>query len=119
MVDAPCPDPAAAREVFFDGACPVCRREIATYRGMAGMEAVAWRDVTAGPVAGIDREAALRRFHVRRADGTLVSGARAFLALWRATPRLRPLAVALDRPPFVQVLEAGYRGFLRVRRLWR
>jgi hypothetical protein len=32
---------------------------------------------------------------------------------------LRTVAVALDRPPFVQVLEAGYRGFLRLRRLWR
>jgi predicted DCC family thiol-disulfide oxidoreductase YuxK len=119
MCETPCHDPTAAREVFFDGACPVCRREIASYRGMAGMEAVAWRDVAAGPVARIDHETALRRFHVRRADGTLVSGARAFLALWRASPRLRPLAVALDRPPFVQVLEAGYRGFLRLRRLWR
>jgi predicted DCC family thiol-disulfide oxidoreductase YuxK len=119
MPEAPCPDPAAAREVFFDGACPVCRREIAAWRGMAGMEAVAWCDVAVGPVAGIDRDAALRRFHVRRADGRLASGARAFLALWRASPRLRPVAVALDRTPFVQMLETGYRGFLLLRRLWR
>ncbi len=56
---------------------------------------------------------------MRRADGTLVSGARAFLAFWRASPRLRPLAVALDRAPFVQGLEVCYRGFLRLRKLWR
>lgn len=120
MSDAP-PDAAAAAEVFYDGACPLCRREIAAYRGMAGMEAVAWRDLTAAGAAppDLDREAALARFHVRRADGTLVSGARAFLAVWRRSPRLAPLARALDRRPFVALLDVGYAGFLRLRRLWR
>ena len=113
------PDPAAAREVFFDGGCPVCRREIAAYRRMAGMQTIVWCDVAATPPAGIDREAALQRFHVRRADGSLVSGAAAFLALWRANPRLRPLAHALDRAPFRTVLELAYRVFLRLRRMWR
>jgi predicted DCC family thiol-disulfide oxidoreductase YuxK len=113
------PDPAAAREVFFDGDCPVCRREIATYRRMAGMETIVWCDVAASAPAGIDRAAALQRFHVRRVDGSLVGGAAAFLALWRASPRLRPLARALDRAPFRTVLEWAYRGFLRLRRVWR
>ena len=115
------PDPAAAQEVFFDGACPLCRREIAVYRKMDGLETVAWRDVSEPGFAEaeLDREAALRRFHVRRADGAVVSGARAFLAVWRRSRRLAWLARALDRRPFVDVLELGYRGFLAVRPLWR
>jgi predicted DCC family thiol-disulfide oxidoreductase YuxK len=112
-------DPKAAVEVFFDGACPVCRREIAAYRDMRGMEAIIWRDVAVEPVAGLDRKAALARFHVRCADGEITSGAAAFLAVWRATPRLAPLARLLDRPPFRGLLEIGYRGFLRIRPLWR
>jgi predicted DCC family thiol-disulfide oxidoreductase YuxK len=112
-------DPAAAAEVFYDGGCPVCRREIAAYRGMAGMEAVVWRDVAAEPVPDLDRETALARFHVRRADGALVSGAAAFLAVWRRSPRLALAARALDRWPFREGLELGYRGFLAVRRIWR
>jgi len=112
-------DPKAATEVYFDGGCPLCRREIAAYRGMRGMEAIAWRDVASEPVAGLDRAAALARFHVRRADGRLVSGASAFLAVWRATPRLATLARVLDRWPFRGLLEIGYRGFLRIRPLWR
>ena len=113
-------DPARAAEVFFDGACPVCRAEIATYRGMQGGDSIAWRDVAAGeaPVE-IGRDAALARFHVRRADGRLVSGFRAFLAVWRVNGRLAPVARLLDRPPFVWAGEAAYRLFLLVRPLWR
>jgi hypothetical protein len=70
-------------------------------------------------VPDLDREAALARFHARRADGALVSGAAAFLAVWRLSPRLAPVARLLDRAPFRQALELGYRGFLRVRPLWR
>lgn len=114
-------DPSSASTVFYDGACPVCRREIAAYRGMAGMEAVAWCDVSdpRAQVPGLDREAALARFHVRRGDGRIVSGAAAFLAVWRRNPRLGRVARILDRQPFLAVLELGYRGFLAVRRLWR
>ncbi len=112
-------DPKAAAEVFFDGGCPICRREIAAYRGMRGMEAIVWHDVAAEPVEGLDRTAALERFHVRRADGEITSGASAFLAVWRANPRLAPVARLLDRQPFRGLLELGYRGFLKVRPLWR
>ena len=114
-------DPAAAQAVFYDGGCPICRREIAAYRGMRGMDAIEWRDVTdAGTdLCGLDRDAAMARFHARRADGEVVSGAAAFLAVWRRSDRLRPVAVALDRQPFRAVLELGYRGFLKVRPLWR
>lgn len=115
------PDPAAAAEVFYDGACPLCRREIATYRGLRGLERVVWRDVADEDVTvpDLDREAALARFHVRRADGRIVDGADAFLSVWRRSFRLRPIAVALDRAPFRSALELGYRVFLRVRPIWR
>jgi predicted DCC family thiol-disulfide oxidoreductase YuxK len=113
-------DPARAAEVFFDGACPVCRAEIAVYRAMPGADAIAWRDASAGQAPPeIDPAAALARFHVRRADGALVSGFRAFLAVWRANPRLSPVARVLDRPPFTWAGEGAYRLFLALRPLWR
>lgn len=113
-------DPARAAAVFYDGGCPVCRTEIATYSRMQGGDSIDWCDVVNGaPPAGLDRETALARFHARRADGTLVSGFRAFLAVWRVHPRLAPLARLLDRPPFTWVGEAAYRLFLLIRPLWR
>ena len=113
-------DPARAAEVFFDGACPLCRAEIGAYRGMPGGDTIAWRDAAGGeapPEIGVD--AALARFHARRADGQLVSGFRAFLAVWRTNPRLAPVARVLDRPPFTWAGEGAYRLFLLVRPLWR
>lgn len=116
------PAPSDATEVYYDGACPLCRREIAAYRGMSGLEGIAWCDLSqagADLPADLDRATALARFHVRLADGRIVSGARAFLAVWRRNPRLARLATILDRQPFLGVLELGYRGFLRIRPLWR
>ncbi|WP_333832851.1 thiol-disulfide oxidoreductase DCC family protein [Rubrimonas sp.] len=114
------PDPAAAREVFYDGGCPLCRAEISAYRRMQGAERIAFRDASAGEAPPeITPARALARFHVRRMDGRLVSGFRAFLAVWRVSPRLAPLARALDRAPFRWIGEAAYRLFLPMRRLWR
>lgn len=109
--------------VYFDGACPVCRREIALYQRQPGAEALCWVDAAACPPealgAGLDRPAALARLHVRAADGRLVSGAAAFLAMWAALPRTAGLARLLDRPGLVRLLDAAYTGFLKLRRLWR
>ena len=109
--------------VYYDGACPVCSREIAAYRRQPGAEACAWVDASRcdaselGP--DLSREAALARLHVRRADGTLVDGARGFAMLWRALPRTAWLGRIASAGPMPWLLEAGYRGFLRLRRMWR
>jgi predicted DCC family thiol-disulfide oxidoreductase YuxK len=115
-------DLAGAAEVFYDGACPVCRREIAVLKRAVGSAPIQWRDVaegTAEAAPDLSREDALARFHVRRADGQLISGAVAFFAVWRHVPWLRPLAVVLEWPPLAWCAERAYRGFLVVRRLWR
>ncbi|KAA5800940.1 DUF393 domain-containing protein [Alkalicaulis satelles] len=100
-----------ACEVYFDGACPLCRAEIGLYQRQ-GADA-RFVDVSAGSAPReITPEAALKRFHVRRADGTLVSGAAAFAALWKATPGWRWLGHLTALPPFVWIAEVAYRAFL-------
>jgi predicted DCC family thiol-disulfide oxidoreductase YuxK len=109
-------------EVYYDGACPVCSREIATYRRAEGAEALCFVDVSrpdATLAPGLTREAALARMHVRRADGSLASGAAAFAALWSALPGWAWLGRIAALPVVAPVLELGYRGFLRIRRAWR
>ncbi|MCU0884459.1 MAG: DCC1-like thiol-disulfide oxidoreductase family protein [Beijerinckiaceae bacterium] len=68
---------------------------------------------------GVSREAALARFHVRLGSGEVVSGAAAFIALWRATPRFRLLGRVASVPPLPWLLERAYGLFLKVRPLWR
>jgi len=109
--------------LYYDGACPVCAREIAMYRRQPGADGVHWVDVARcepaelGP--DLSREAAMARLHLRRPDGRLVSGAEAFTGLWQALPRWSWLGRWLGSGVALSFLEAGYRGFLRVRPLWR
>jgi predicted DCC family thiol-disulfide oxidoreductase YuxK len=105
--------------VYYDGACPVCSREVGFYRARRGADAVAWVDASACPEPalgpGLDRPRALARFHARRADGILVDGAAAFLELWRRLPALAWAGRLLDRPPARAALDRAYAAFLRVR----
>lgn len=113
----------AATIVYFDGECPVCSREVAMYQRQPGANGVCWVDVTrcTPQDLGTDltREAAMARLHLRRPDGSLVSGAQAFTTLWCALPRWSWLGRLLGAWPPLWALEAGYRMFLGIRRLWR
>jgi predicted DCC family thiol-disulfide oxidoreductase YuxK len=107
----------ASLTVMFDGACPLCRREVGVYQALSPLQPVAWLDVsqTSLDLAPADRARYLARFHVRRQDGQLLSGAAAFVALWRAMPGWRWLGRIGALPGVTPVLELLYRGFLRVR----
>ena len=107
--------------VLYDGACPLCRREIGIYRGLPPLRPdapVCFADVSDAALPlppGITREQLLARFHVRSRDGELLSGAQAFLALWAALPGWRWLALAGRVPGAAWLMERTYRLFLR----WR
>lgn len=105
--------------VYYDGACPLCSREIGVYRGLRGADRVCWVDVQSADRAALGedltREEALARFHVRGADGSLVSGGAAFVRLWNSLPALGWLAAVAGRPPLSWALEPAYRLFLRLR----
>jgi predicted DCC family thiol-disulfide oxidoreductase YuxK len=112
---------AEALTVLYDGACPLCRREMAVYRDLQPLQQdspVCFADVsnTAVPLPiGTTREQLMARFHVQDRDGQLLSGAVAFLALWAALPGWRWLALAGRLPGAAWLMERLYRLFLR----WR
>ena len=109
---------ARSLSVLYDGACPLCRREIGLYRGLQPNTPVCYLDANdpALPLPpGTTREQLLARFHVRSRDGNLLSGARAFLALWAALPGWRWLALISRLPGVTWVMERLYRLFLRLR----
>ena len=112
-----------ALTVYYDGGCPLCRREIAAYRRAQGGDRLGWVDVSSCETAslgeGLTAERAMARLHVRERDGRLVDGAAAFAALWAALPRTRLLGRLAGSRVALAVLEPAYRLFLRVRRLWR
>lgn len=107
-----------ALTVLYDGACPLCRREIGIYRNLRSDTPVRFADVSDAALplpAGSTRQQLLARFHVQRQDGELLSGAQAFLALWAALPGWRWLAWAGRLPGAAWLMERAYRLFLRAR----
>ena len=107
-----------ALTIYFDGQCPLCSMEIDFYKKQQGADALAFVDATQDQAAlgdDLAQAQALKRFHVRRADGTLLSGAEAFVAIWRHLPGWRVLARLSDIPGVLWLMERGYRGFLHLR----
>lgn len=109
--------------VYYDGACPVCSREIAHYRTRRGAETMEWVDASAcgAEALGGDlaRDRALERMHVRLADGRLVSGAAAFATLWQGLPGFRWLGRLVALPGIAQLAEGAYLLFQYARGLGR
>lgn len=103
--------------VMFDGACPLCRREIGVYQSLEPLQPVQWLDVSeAHDGLSADEQARLlARFHVRLPDGRILSGAAAFVALWLTMPGWRWLGRIGRLPGVTPALELGYRGFLHLR----
>ncbi len=107
-----------ALTVLYDGACPLCRREIALYRGLPASQPLAFVDVSDTSSAlptGTERGQLMARFHVQRPDGTLADGARGFVALWAVLPGWRWLARVAALPGVTPAMELAYRAFLRLR----
>ena len=115
--------PAPSLTVYFDGACPVCSKEIAYYQRQVGAQACEWIDASrctdAQLGADLSREAALGKFHVRHPNGKLTSGMGGFAALWRVLPKTAWLGRVASLKPVVFLLDQAYRVFLAVRPLWR
>lgn len=105
--------------VYYDGACPLCRREIAFYRKRRGAERIDWRDVSeaaGGDIApGLSTCDARARFHVRDSDGALYSGGDAFARLWRVLPAFRLAGWLARYQPFRWGLNRSYDAFLKIR----
>lgn len=105
--------------VFYDGACPLCRREISIYKGINGAENIDWVNVancndTQIP-QNVTREELLRRFHIQATDQSVKSGAEAFVEIWRHLPAFWVFAKLARIPGAMSVLEFGYTCFLKFR----
>ena len=109
-------DPVSEVTVWYDGACPLCIREIALMRRLDERRAINFVDVAREGVAcPVDRKLLLARFHAQETGGSVVSGAAAFAAMWRAIPLLRPIGLIARNALVLSMLERMYLTFLKIR----
>jgi predicted DCC family thiol-disulfide oxidoreductase YuxK len=106
-------------EVFFDGDCPLCLREIELLRKLDEQtQHIRFTDIQAADFSpeslGLTFPALMRRIHGRLATGELVEGTEVFRRLYAAVGFRR--AVAVSRwPGIAQALDLGYTLFAKNR----
>lgn len=105
--------------VVFDGACPLCSREIAHYRRRVGAQGIRWVDASSDPDSlvqlGLSQEQALARFHVRDAQSQWQIGAYGFVELWSHLRPYHLFARLIRKLRLSAFLDRLYALFLR----WR
>ena len=105
-------------EVFYDGACPLCLREINMLRRRDHRARIRFTDLAAhgfdADAVGVTWNALMERIHGRLPDGTLIEGVEVFRRLYVAVG-FEPL-VKLSRAPGVsQLLDLAYHLFAKNR----
>ncbi len=105
-------------EVFYDGECPLCTREIEFIRRLDGKGHIRFTDIAgAGFDAaslGVPWAELMARIHGRLPDGTLVEGVEVFRRLYAAVG-FRALVAATRLPGVSQLLDFSYAVFAKNR----
>lgn len=107
-----------AVEVFFDGGCPLCVREIGMLKRWDRQHRIRFTDIDApGFVAesyGKTYEDLMSRIQGRLSDGTWIEGVEVFRQLYSAVG-FGPLVWVTRLPVISQVMTLGYRVFAKNR----
>ncbi len=115
---------AHAFEVFFDGDCPLCRREISLLRRLDRAERIRFTDIAAVSFdpdelgLTLTRDQLMARIHGRRLpSGELVEGVDVFRELYSAIG-WNGVVAATKLPGIRSLLDVSYRVFARNRLRW-
>jgi predicted DCC family thiol-disulfide oxidoreductase YuxK len=105
-------------EVFYDGDCPLCVREIDMLRRLDRKDRIVFSDISLpgfdARVTGLSHEELMASIRGRMPDGSIVEGVEVFRQLYGSVG-LKPL-IPLSRLPGIRHgLDAGYKLFARNR----
>jgi predicted DCC family thiol-disulfide oxidoreductase YuxK len=119
MDDRPATPGAPEITVFFDGECPLCRREVAALRRLdRGRNRIGLLDIAAPDFdphrLGLQHDALMSRIHGQLPDGRIVEGVEVFRRAYAAVG-LGWLLAWTRWPGLSRLADAGYRWFARNR----
>lgn len=111
--------------VFYDGACPLCRREIKVYKKLTEKESVEnqinWIDISQSQEElnneGIIYEDAMRLIHIKDSSGVHQVGLDGMLTLWDRIPYYRKLSGFIRHFPSIHPFLARCYEFLAKHRM--
>ena len=111
--------PMGSFEVFYDGQCPLCAKEISFLRWLDRRQRIVFTDITnagfdAQTMTGRSFDALMGSIHGRMADGSLVQGVEVFRQLY-ARVGFGGLIWLTRLPGLRHSLDAAYTLFARYR----
>ena len=111
--------PSDSFEVFFDGGCPLCAKEIDFIRWLDKKNVLIFTDIDADEFnpeqeTGLDFETLMASIHGRLADGTIIHGVEVFRQLYGRTS-LKWVIPVTRLPGITQLLDVIYDFFARHR----
>lgn len=105
-------------EVFYDGDCPLCMREIRMLQRLDRRQRIHFVDIAArdfdAAAVGVSWHALMDRIHGRLPDGTLIQGVEVFRRLYAAVG-FGPLVALTRLPGLAQLLDLAYHTFAKHR----
>ena len=106
--------------VYYDGLCPVCSREVASYQRLKLASHIAWLDLAGSAevlaAEPFTLEQALQLLHVKDAEGKLHVGLAAHMLLWAHLPGFKWLSALLRKSSLSQsICNQAYLFFTRHR----
>ncbi|WP_415895726.1 thiol-disulfide oxidoreductase DCC family protein [Neptuniibacter sp. PT34_22] len=101
--------------VFFDGGCPLCKKEINHYQRVDTDSSIEWVDIYLNPERlsdhNIELNAAMERLHSIHSDGTTITGVASFLLIWENLPRYKKIASVIKALKLEPLSEFIYTRF--------
>jgi predicted DCC family thiol-disulfide oxidoreductase YuxK len=106
-------------EVFFDGDCPICSREIALIRNLDRNQTVLCTNIASpefdAQACGLDADSVNQKIHGKLADGSIITGVEVFRQIYGRLGYYR--WVRWSRQPLIaKVLDYSYALFAKHRK---
>jgi predicted DCC family thiol-disulfide oxidoreductase YuxK len=106
-------------EVYFDGLCHLCAREIDHYKSRKGSEKILFVDITEEDFSaerlGLDPYEVNKYLHVRTQSGEWITGVDSFIRIWQTLPGYSWLAKVVSFKPLYRLAQWGYEVFAAIR----
>ena len=101
--------------VFYDDGCPLCDSEIEHYKKIKTIHEIDWLGIHSRwddiQQYGFSKETLLRRIHAVHSNGQVVSGASAFVLIWKSLRYYNWLGRIVVTFRLVPILDFFYKPF--------
>lgn len=106
-------------QVYYDGLCELCSREITHYKKQKGSEQIEFIDIFSSDFEaeklGLNPSEVHKNLHAITTDGQILIGTETFIAIWSLLPKYKFLAKQASRPLLNIGFKKAYSLFTKVR----